>query len=570
MSVREHVSVLAVGAFFAAGVTAAFGVDALTSHREHIAAAERETRGAAALLAEQMRQLLSAADQTLKSTMLVRSEWLHDRNRSPAAAHRMLKALEGSDFVSSVAWTDASGRIAAASIAEQPRDIFVTDRDYFQFHVHRLGGGLYVNAPVRSKATGDWVSAVSRRIESPDDDFHGIALAVVNLSYLTRVLEQYHASSNAQISVFLRDGRYLTRFPDPYSRIGTTRAGANLFANHLPHAPVGTFHAPSTSSGEPRIYSYHSVRDYQLVVSVSIPRRAALAAWHDRIRITGSVSGLALIGSLLASWFIGRQARRLRGQERIAQEARLAAEHANRSKSEFLAHMSHELRTPMNAVIGFTEMMTREIFGPVGSPKYREYLGDIAVSGQHLLHVVNNILDLAKVEAGKWEMEEEILDLRGLCETTVQMVRERARASAVAVSIDPAAPAVSICADLRLMRQIVINLLTNGIKFTERGGKVALSWVRLYDGALALRVADTGVGMTEEDCRRVLEPFGRGSAELARARHDTGLGLSICRQFAEMHGGRLEIASRPGHGTTMNVVLPRERVIEPSAAVAAA
>jgi len=221
-------------------------------------------------------------------------------------------------------------------------------------------------------------------------------------------------------------------------------------------------------------------------------------------------------------------------------------------------------------VIGFTEMIRKEVFGPVGSPKYQEYLRDIATSGQHLLHVVNNILDLAKVEAGKWEMEEAEHDLRELCESTLQMVRERARSAGVSLSVAPVAPALAIRADQRLMRQILINLITNGIKFTEPGGRVTLWWSLRDDGSAAVNVTDTGVGMTEEDQRSVLEPFGRGSAELARARHDTGLGLSISRQFAEMHGGRMEIESALGKGTTVTVVLPRERVTAKRGAVAAA
>jgi two-component system cell cycle sensor histidine kinase PleC len=211
------------------------------------------------------------------------------------------------------------------------------------------------------------------------------------------------------------------------------------------------------------------------------------------------------------------QTARLGRQKRIAQEARLAAEQANRSKSEFLAHMSHELRTPMNAVIGFTEIMTNEVFGPIGSPQYREYLADIPVSGQHLLQVVNNILDLAKVESGKWTMEEETIGLRELIDSSVQMVRERARSATIRLAADAAAPDLALRGDRRLMRQILINLVTNGIEFTEAGGRVGISWRRRDDLSLALSVADTGVGMTEEDMRRVLEPFGRGSAVLARA-----------------------------------------------------
>jgi signal transduction histidine kinase len=476
----------------------------------------------------------------------------------------------GSDFISRIVWTDAKGKVLVSSAAAAPPPVDMFDRPHFQFHVDRMGGGMYISAPFRARLADRWISTVTRRIDTPNDQFVGIAAAVINASYLARVLERYHAAGRVRISLFLRNGTYLASYPDPDERYGETRAHGRLFSAELPRAAHGTFHAPSISSGEERISSYRTIDGYTLVVNVGMARRVALAPWYDRIRVTGAVSALALLGSLLATGFIWRQSRRMQRQERIAQEARLAAEHASRSKSEFLAHMSHELRTPMNAVIGFTEMMSKEVFGPVGSPKYREYLGDIAVSGQHLLHVVNNILDLAKVEAGKWAMEESVCDMRELCESTMLMVRERARAAKVALVAAPASPPVTIRADRRLMRQILINLLTNGIKFTEARGKVTLWWSLEANGDVALHVSDSGVGMTDDDIRRVLEPFGRGSADLARARHDTGLGLSICRQFAEMHGGRMEIASELGKGTTVTVVLPQGRVSDNSRASAAA
>ena len=568
---RERLTILSAGAFFALGVVGAFGVDAVTSHREHIAAAEREARDIASLVAEQTRQLFSSADQMLKAAILVRNEWASDPARSAASGHRMIRAFEtGSDFISRIVWTDAAGKVQVSSAIESPPPIEMFDRPHFQFHVDRLGGGMYIGAPFKGRLGGTWISAITRRIDAPNDEFVGIVAAVMNTGYLSRMLERYHLASKLNVSLFLRDGHYIARFPNGDSFLGQSRSEGPLFHDKVPAAPSGTFQAPSLRTGEQRIYSYRAVDGFQLIVSVSMARAMALAPWYDRIRITGMVSALALLGSFLATSFLWRQSARVRRQERIAQEARLAAEHSSRSKSEFLAHMSHELRTPMNAVIGFTEMIRTEVFGPVGSPKYQEYLRDIAASGQHLLHVVNNILDLAKVEAGKWEMEETVSDLRELCEATAQMVRERARSAEVALSVSPSGPSLSIRADRRLMHQILINLLTNGIKFTERGGRVTLWWSLNDDGGVALGVTDTGVGMTEDDRRSVLEPFGRGSAELARARHDTGLGLSICRQFAEMHGGRMAIESTLGKGTTVTVTLPRDRVIEAAAATVAA
>ncbi len=567
---RERLTILSAGAFFALGVVGAFSLDAVTSHRERIAGAERETRNIAALVAEQSRQLFASADQTLKAAILVRNEWVSDPARTPESGYRMIRALEGSsDFISQIVWTDASGKVQVSSATDRPPPLDMSRHAHFQFHVDRLGGGLYISAPFRGQVGGAWLIVVTRRIDTADDVFVGVAAGAISPAYLERMLERFHLAGNVNISLFRRDGRYLSRFPDAQKNLGLSRASGRLFGEKLPFAPSGTFHAASTSTGEERIFSYRTLEGFPLVVSVSMTRATALAPWHNRIRITGMVTALALLGAFLAISFLWRQSTRVRRQERIAQEARFAAEHASRSKSEFLAHMSHELRTPMNAVIGFTEIIRKEVFGPIGSPKYQEYLRDIALSGQHLLHVVNNILDLAKVEAGKWVMEETTSDLRMLCESTVQMVRERARSAEVSVSIAPNAPALSLRADQRLVRQILINLLTNGIKFTERGGRVTLWWALTPQGGVALSVSDTGVGMTEQDRRSVLEPFGRGSAELARTRHDTGLGLSICRQFIEMHRGRMEIESELGRGTTVTVTMPPERVTV-SHAVAAA
>ncbi len=568
---RERLTILGAGTFFALGVVGAFGVDAVTSHREYMAAAEREVRNIASLVAEQTRQLFTGADQTLKAAILVRNDWAADPARTAASGYRMIRTFDGSsDFLGQIMWTDAAGKVQASSAAETAPEIDMSTRPHFQFHVDRMGGGMFVSAPFRGVRTGNWIGAISRRIETPNDEFVGIVTAVVDLNYLTRMLERYHLVGKANVALFLRDGRYLARYPGGAKYFGLSRGEGRLFREKVPYAPHGTFRAPSMTTGEDRIYSYRVVEDTQIVTSVSVTRAVALEPWHGRVRITGMVTALALLGAFLATSFIWRQSARVRRQERIAQEARLVAEHSSRSKSEFLAHMSHELRTPMNAVIGFTEMIRREVFGPVGSPKYQEYLRDIAVSGQHLLHVVNNILDLAKVEAGKWEMEETISDVRELCESTMQMVRERARSADVGLTVAPASPAVAIRADRRLIRQILINLLTNGIKFTDRGGRLTLWWALTEAGDLALHVTDTGVGMTEDDRRRVLEPFGRGSAELARARHDTGLGLSICRTFAEMHGGRMEIESALGKGTTVTVIVPSARVIENRAAAVAA
>lgn len=563
--------ILLTGGLFASAVAAAFGVDAYFSHQDAVRLAEREVKKSAEVLAERMRQMIGAADRTLDAAQVAHQTWQRDPQANPSSGHRILRALaNASDVLDDIAWFEPDGSRRVTSATALPIPINAKERDFFRIHTDNTDRGLFVGKPIQSKADGRWITPVSRRMTDTSGAFIGVVGGVLDMKYIRGVLDRFHATNGAAYAIILESGSFLARVPATADRTGESALETNLFRRYLQQAPAGTYRAASVSTGEERLYRYQRVAGHPLIVVASLGEADIFGAWHERLRITGALALLAVLGALVATFLIHRQAMKLRIERREAEQARRVAEHANRSKSEFLAHMSHELRTPMNAVLGFTEMIAKEVFGPVGSPKYREYLGHIAMSGQHLLQVVNNILDLAKVEAGKWEMEEEPTDLRELFESTALMVRERARSSGVALAVDGAAPALTARVDRRLMRQIVINLLTNAIKFTERGGKVSASWARQPDGSVALVVADTGVGMNAEDCRRVLEPFGRGSATLARARHDTGLGLTICSQFAEMHGGRLELKSALGKGTTVTVILPAERVIPPEAAAKAA
>ncbi|MCW5774576.1 MAG: hypothetical protein KIT16_23230, partial [Rhodospirillaceae bacterium] len=412
----------------------------------------------------------------------------------------------------------------------------------------------------RAATDGRWLSPLTRRISDPSGRFVGVVSGVLDSNYLNSVLNRFRATNGASYALVLSSaGAYLARSEGSNAPIGQSAAANNLLQIHLPKASNGSYRAQSNFTGEQRLYSYRKVKNYPVVVVASFARSAALAGWYERLRLSGGFATLIVVGAVIATLLILNQTRKLEQQRVEAFDARLAAEHANRAKTEFLAHMSHEMRTPMNAILGFTEMMSKEVFGPVGSPKYKEYLGHVATSGQHLLQVINNILDLAKVEAGKWVMEEELVDVGRLVADTLQLVGERARAAGVRLEADKAGPPLILQGDPRLLRQILLNLVVNGIKFTEHGGRVRVAWRLEETGAAAIAVSDTGCGMSAGDIARVFEPFGRGSAELARARHDTGLGLPICKRFAEMHGGALEIASVVGKGSIFTLILPKER-----------
>ena len=237
------------------------------------------------------------------------------------------------------------------------------------------------------------------------------------------------------------------------------------------------------------------------------------------------------------------------------QQASETAESASKAKSEFLANMSHELRTPLNAIIGFSEIMQREMYGPVGHARYKEYAGDILSSGQHLLALINDILDMSKIEAGKLTLRPEPLDLIEITEDVVRLIRTRAEAGGLTLALDiPNLPAVE--ADYRALKQILLNLLTNAVKFTPRGGRVEVSAARRGDGRIQVSVKDTGIGIAESDMERLAKPFEQIESQHSKTQQGTGLGLALTKSLVEGHGGALDIQSQAGVGTTVRFSLP--------------
>jgi signal transduction histidine kinase len=236
--------------------------------------------------------------------------------------------------------------------------------------------------------------------------------------------------------------------------------------------------------------------------------------------------------------------------------AKEQAEIANRSKSEFLANMSHELRTPLNAVIGFAELIQRQVQGPIGSPKYLDYVKDIYDSGRLLLSIINDILDLSKIEAGKQELNRQVVAAIDICKACLRLVKDRADEAGLRIVLSVPEDIRLLDVDVRAVKQILLNLLTNALKFTPPGGQVTLFAEDDGGPETVLGVADTGIGIAADDLPRVLEPFGQIESIFSRTRGGTGLGLPLAKMLAGLHGGRLSIDSKLGEGTVVRVWLP--------------
>jgi signal transduction histidine kinase len=235
---------------------------------------------------------------------------------------------------------------------------------------------------------------------------------------------------------------------------------------------------------------------------------------------------------------------------------------ANRTKSTFLAAMSHELRTPLNAVIGFSDVLLAELYGPLGAPRYKEYAQDIRDSGTHLLSLINDVLDLSRLDAQQGTLDDDEFPMADVALETIRMVQPQAEKAGVTLECDVPRDLPMVRADRRRIRQVLLNLLSNASKFTHPGGSVHVS-AYLADGGMVISVADTGIGIAKEDIPKALERFGQVDSRLARKYQGTGLGLPLAKQLTELHGGTFALTSAVGVGTTVTFTLPRDRVMTP-------
>ncbi len=250
---------------------------------------------------------------------------------------------------------------------------------------------------------------------------------------------------------------------------------------------------------------------------------------------------------------------RAEAELRVAKEQ---AEFASRSKSEFLANMSHELRTPLNAIIGFSEMMRLETFGPVGGAQYREYVRDIHESGTHLLSLINDILDLSKIEAGEFELKEEAVDVARAVSACRRSIKVRAKEGGLTLTTRLSGELPRLRSNERAVKQIILNLLSNAVKFTPAGGKVTVHAEIEEEGCFALSVSDTGIGIGADDIPKLFTPFSQVDSSVTRKHEGTGLGLSLVKSLVEMHGGTIKLESELGNGTIATVRFPAERVFD--------
>jgi signal transduction histidine kinase len=459
---------------------------------------------------------------------------------------------------------------------------------HFIDHRDDPAAGLRIGKP--DPATDNRIE-LSQRLDAADGSFGGEVILLLPADRLIHLNREIDIGRRGMVVITGLDGivraGYERDRSDGLSGVGVDLRGAPYPANL---APGGTadYIRFGKFQGVERLVAMRRLARYPLNVLVALDLDDVLGPPRIHLWYVGLVglgaTGLFGVLSMLLVREVWRRTRReielsvdrdrlaLAQAQIEADRARLAetnrellaskesADAANRAKSQFLAHMSHELRTPLHAIIGFSELIKDQSPSTPGAPPIAGYARDIWTSGRHLLELINSILDISKVESGTATLAETVFPAADLIRSSLVSVRAQAQARGISIDVQQPDDRLKVWADRTRLQQVLINLLSNAVKFTPDNGRIVLAAARSEDGELVLTVTDSGIGMTEADIEVAMAPFGQVDNSLSRSFEGTGLGLPLAHRLAELHGGRLELKSVKGHGTTATVTLPAERI----------
>jgi signal transduction histidine kinase len=392
---------------------------------------------------------------------------------------------------------------------------------------------------------------MSRRYHKIDGEFGGVVIAAINPQYFIDFYDSISTGKQDFMSLMLPDGSSLVRGPLDSEQDEKLSQAWLASQNELTDNAETQI---NTDADTMKIVSVKKLKIIPIVVSVVLAEDDFLGAWREsRVKDVGFLALFTIFGSIL-SFFAVAMARQIMRVE----ESESAAILASQAKSEFLANMSHELRTPLNAIIGFSEMISSGYFGPL-NPKQKERIHDINLCGSHLLQLITDILEFSKGEAGKLELVEEKVDMADLINESVRIMNGKIKTKGImlVVAIEPDLP--MLWGDKRKIRQVLINLLSNSVKFTLEGGTITISARVDMHHNITLVVSDTGIGISEDDIPKALSVFGQ--VNRSKSHEGTGLGLPLCKMYAELHDGKLVLTSKVGQGTTVRIIFPHQRTL---------
>ncbi|MBF0324986.1 MAG: hypothetical protein HQL42_07920 [Alphaproteobacteria bacterium] len=430
----------------------------------------------------------------------------------------------------------------------------LSDRDYFRAHLESAGR-TFVSDPLKSRNDGAWIMVVSRSLTGPKGEFLGVIAATLSFDQLSRELRG--AMNDPRMAALLVDsvGTVLVRTPDPDGVTGRSIADMPAFRRAVGERRGGGVTMSPLDNHE-RIFGFARSNEFPLITIVSMDTDQVMLGWANHMIVPGLlvVVLLLLIGLLLTR--MQTQLRKLERTQDLLMAAQATAEAAAETKSAFVNHASHELRTPLTTIIGFAESLAHS--GPNQSchARCQEYLSYITASGRHLQAVINDLLDLTRIEGGTLAIERAPVDLVTVIRETLRAAADQARRREVGLASFGLEQPLRVDGDNLRLRQMLFNLVSEAIRMSPKGGTVTVSLAPGAEGFAVVSVADQGPGMSGPAMKLALAPLGRAPLQASRPGEGTGLAVPLADQLARLHGGRVEIASRTGEGTTATVILP--------------
>jgi two-component system, cell cycle sensor histidine kinase PleC len=494
---------------------------------------------------------------------------------SLASAEKFMMTIPPNpELLSHITIMDANGIPQLITSGQKSREIKpgtnARDRDYFKFQKVSKTDTVYISAARKGRNTGLITVRLVRRIISRDGKFQGVIFAAIKAPQLVNFFETTRLGPNSSATLIGLDKRIrLRRSHAGFAAAGKKIEGSKLWEK-LPESMTGTYEQTSIVDQVPRLWTYRQIENYPVVAVIGSAYRDTLEAlagnrnFRYAVGATISVLGIALVFLARRAIAITRLETEIAEGKRLESEllnAKDAAEDANRAKSDFLAKMSHELRTPLNSIIGYSEAMKEEHLGRLANPKQKDYMASIFESGNHLLGLINTILDISKIEANREELDEELFFIPAMMSASLQNVRPLAEAKNTALTIDHPSSLPQFNGDQGRIVQIFINLLNNAIKFSPTGGSVLFSAEHASNGEMVFTVRDNGKGIAAENINRIVKPFEQIGEIMASPQEGTGLGLAISDSLIKLHGGSMAIESALGEGTAVTVRFPAERAV---------
>jgi hypothetical protein len=468
-----------------------------------------------------------------------------------------LDALPQTDAILLVA---ADGKLVNSSGLWPVQAFELSDREYLRRLQLDSGPGVFISAPAIDGSSGAWSFFLAHRIRGSGGELIGLVLSAIDIRYLEDLFLAVSPPNSASVTVFRRDGTMLARYPHIEAMVGGKLPADSPFYTRVEEGG-GSYDMPGYGDESARIVSVYPLHDVPLVVTVSMAEDAVLVDWRRQSLFIALATLSTVIGFALLFRALAAHSRRLERSEPTLRESEAnCRDFADLAKLQFLTNISHELRTPLNAILGFSEVLENGTAGPLQS-RQAEYVGLIRQSGDDLLHLIDEILDLARIDAGKLDLNEEVVEPRELVDSIIALVRDRAAAGLLKLALDVEEGMPRLTADRTRLTEILLNLLSNATKFTELGGAINVIVRRTEEGGAAFVVRDNGSGMTEAEIEIALERFGPADGGIAGPHESSSLGLPLARKLAELHGGSLTLQSEKGRGTTATVILPPSRLL---------